>query len=821
MKLLSKHKLFIWLLFSLALLAIGSFFAFGSSKPNNTESESWSYKFSIKAFWDQPNHDGVSQGSDAGGNWTSFDGNEYSGSLGTVTGTYSSSGGGSWDNSAGTITNGTTDADYTRTNFSVSSGHWFDKTNCTLSMSASASATAGFMVRSGESSSASQAASGFVWNWGSSENGAWSWWVHFTPCAYTVTFDANGGTHSTTTTTKTIYYYNNYQIISAPTRTGYTFDGWFTDPDDGEGDEVTTDTCYDTAGDTTLYAHWTANTYNVTLNRNIATGTNDFTGGSYATGTTSLTATYDDTYPDITVPVRNGYTFNGYYTDATGGEQVYNSSGGSSLTYTTADDQTLYAHWTANTISITLDQQSGTNGTTAFKYTYDTNKYYNSSGEEITSITIPTRTGYTFGGYYTSTGGSGTQYITSSGGFTNSLFKNIYASSTLYAKWTENSYTIAFNANGGSGSMNSITGVLYTASQTLTTNAFYRYGYLFKGWAKTAVAVDADIYFYDQHSVSKLTATNGATVTLYAVWEKTWAADTATPSGAGTQTNPYLISTPQHLGWMAYQTEIQNLSGYFKQTAHISLAGETYLPIGNSSYKFIGNYDGNNYVITNLTTTETRIKSNTGNYKYSYQGLFGSTSNATIDNVKLLSGTIKGCNYTGGIAGNFGASTITNSQVGSVSIYANYNYSGGLAGYFYNASATACYSKAQMSGGAYYGGIGGYFVSSTFTACAFEGTLASIFFGYQMTGGISNNGTKLYDCFGKTEKRNEFVRGSFKIDSCLHIAGTTKKYYSGNFTNWVITTTNTPLPQGLSWLATGGTKVTSVNEIIALGYTAA
>ena len=696
----------------------------------------------------------------------------------------------------------------------------------------SASAATGFSLTNESGTVKASVYSDIIGEFQNPKSESFEYKAYFTPKLYTISFNANGGTITGASST-TVSYYNNYKLSSA-TRTGYTFAGWYTAKSGGT--KVTTSTVYNSASNKTLYAHWTANTYNVTLNRNIATGTSDFTGGSYATGTTSLTATYDDTYPDITVPVRNGYTFNGYYTSATGGTQVYNTSGKSSTTCTTAEDHTFYAQWTANKIKIGLDLQlAGADGKTLvadtlnnetstkeFWYQYDTNKYFSDEActTELT-FQVPNKIGYTFGGYYTSTGGGGTQYITSSGGFTNSPFKNIYASSTLYAKWTENSYTIAFNANGGSGSMNSITGVLYTASQTLTTNAFYRYGYLFKGWATSAVAVDADIYFYDQQSVSKLTSTNGATVTLYAVWEKTWAADTATPSGAGTQTNPYLISTPQHLGWMAYQTETQNLSGYFKQTAHISLTGETYLPIGNSSWSFLGNYDGNNYVITNLTTTETRIKSNIGNYKYSYQGLFGSTSNATIDNVKLLSGIIKGYNYTGGIVGYAYTSTnLTNSQVGSVSIYADGNYNGGIAGYFYNASATACYSKAQISGGGYYGGIGGYIYATTLTACAFEGTLASIFFGYQMIGGISNNATKLYDCFGKTEKRNGFVRGSFTKDSCLYIAGTHKKYYAGNFTNWVITTTNTPLPQGLSWLATGGTKVTNVNQITALGYTA-
>ena len=648
----------------------------------------------------------------------------------------------------------------------------------------------------------------------------------FFPAKFTINFNANGGKYSDNTTSKSVkdvVFYEDYPSAPAtPTRSGYTFNGWHTSSS-SDTPVTLNDTCFSSTSNTTLYAHWTANTYNVTLDRNIASGTSDLTGGNYRAGTASLSVKYNSTYQSITTPIRNGYTFNGYYT--AGGTKIYNASGTSSVKCTTADHHTLYANWTANTIEVTLNHQSGTSTRDEFYYKYDTNRYYSNASctTSLSSIPIPTRTGYTFGGYYTGTNGGGTQYITASGSFTNSLFKNIYASSTLYAKWTENDYSIQYLPNGGSGSMSNSTGILYTTSFTLPTNAFYRYGYLFKGWATSAVAVDASITYYDQQTVSKLSATDNDIVKLYAVWEKTWAVDKQTPSGAGTMTNPYLISTPQHLGWMAYQTETNYLSGYFKQTANISLTGETYLPIGNSSWSFLGNYDGNNYVITNLTTTETRIKSNTGNFKYSYQGLFGYTNNATIDNVKLLSGIIKGYNYTGGIVGYAYTSTkLTNNQVGSVSIYANGNYSGGLAGYFYNASATACYSKAQMSGGGYYGGIGGYIQATTLTACAFEGTLANTYYGYQIGYAYSTASKNIFtDCFAKTTTANGFVRGSFTKDSCLYIAGTNKKYYAGNFTNWVITTTNTPLPQGLSWLATGGTKVTSVNDITALGFTQA
>ena len=77
------------------------------------------------------------------------------------------------------------------------------------------------------------------------------------------------------------------------------------------------------------------------------------------------------------------------------------------------------------TYTITLDRQSGSGGTTSVTATY---------GSAMPSITVPTRIGYTFGGYYTRTSGSGTQYYTSSG--TSARVWDKTSATTLYAKWT-------------------------------------------------------------------------------------------------------------------------------------------------------------------------------------------------------------------------------------------------------------------------------------------------------------------------------------------------------------------------------------------------
>lgn len=150
---------------------------------------------------------------------------------------------------------------------------------------------------------------------------------------YPVTFDPNGGRVSPASTAVTIG--KKYGPLPTPNRTGYSFDGWYTK--EIGGTKVTETTYVGANPPATLYAHWTAKKYLVTLNAN--GGKIDTTSGQVSTK--SYTATYGSKYNFLPRPIRTGgYNFDGWYTDQTNGTKVE-----SDTTVTTTKDHILYAHW--------------------------------------------------------------------------------------------------------------------------------------------------------------------------------------------------------------------------------------------------------------------------------------------------------------------------------------------------------------------------------------------------------------------------------------------------------------------------------------------
>lgn len=151
----------------------------------------------------------------------------------------------------------------------------------------------------------------------------WSEDPNYVP-EYSVTFDANGGSVDVSNMTT-----NGQVLASLPTATreGYDFTGWYTEATGGT--QVTTSTVF--SADTTVYAQYVAKEYKVTFNAN---------GGS--TDANDMT-TSGQVLASLPTATREGYTFTGWYTEATGGTQVTTAT-------VFAADATVYAQWKENVV---------------------------------------------------------------------------------------------------------------------------------------------------------------------------------------------------------------------------------------------------------------------------------------------------------------------------------------------------------------------------------------------------------------------------------------------------------------------------------------
>ena len=146
---------------------------------------------------------------------------------------------------------------------------------------------------------------------------------------------------------------------------------------------------------------------------------------------------------------------------------------------------------------------------------------------EVTKLTsLPEKTGYLFQGYYTEENGNGTQIIDKYGNIiSTNIPENIPSDYKIYADWTPITYTVVFDANGGSGTMNTITCTYDLPCNTLTNN-FTKDNSYFMGWTKTKETTSSNsgtslnkINFENGGKINEnLTTINGSTVTIYAKW---------------------------------------------------------------------------------------------------------------------------------------------------------------------------------------------------------------------------------------------------------------------------------------------------------------
>lgn len=310
-----------------------------------------------------------------------------------------------------------------------------------------------------------------------------------------------------------------------------------------------------------LYASWTGNVYKVQMDPN---------GGAFtsngATSPRQRSVTFGQAYGALPGVSFTGKTLKGWYTAADGGTLVTGDT-----IVSTASDHTIYAQWSdkpvvtfyyvnANNETVFEEQYVDYGGTAVppsretvnqcpgkvftgwdrsyanvtesiqvhAQYTVNSyNVVYLPNSDDATGTMVDdhyacyvtwnlranqfVRSGYTFAGWNTEPDGTGSSY--SDGQQVSNLTYDNGGTVTLYAQWSPISYTIAFSGGSGAeGEMAAIPAV-YDQAVVLPANAFTKTGCAFLQWAFGTTN------FLDGATVSNLTTTAGATVTLTAVWD--------------------------------------------------------------------------------------------------------------------------------------------------------------------------------------------------------------------------------------------------------------------------------------------------------------
>jgi uncharacterized repeat protein (TIGR02543 family) len=388
--------------------------------------------------------------------------------------------------------------------------------------------------------------------------------------ALTITFDSQSG--SSVSNGSTVTGGSISTAPTEPTRSNYTFLGWFTSSTGGTA--ITFPYTHGQSANFTLYAQWSLSTYSIVFNANNGTGTmanqsvthgvaanlsaNLYTRANYVfhrwatnadgTGTTynnlvqlTLTAgttlyaqwtpnTYVVTYNynnatggnstttssfttggsviTLPTPTRTGFTFGGWFSDAALASSIGSAGANYSPTGTTLS-LTAHAKWNPIDYTFTYDSNSADSGTVPT----ETSKQINQTATVKANTGSLIRVGYTFGGWNTQSNGEGTNYL--SGSFFTVGSSNVI----LYAKWSANTYTITYNSNGGSGSAqrssNNVLSDNYTTGGSSirlpAVGTLEKSGYNFGGWNTSAAGTGTNYSTGDNY-------TSVSNVTLYAKW---------------------------------------------------------------------------------------------------------------------------------------------------------------------------------------------------------------------------------------------------------------------------------------------------------------
>lgn len=326
--------------------------------------------------------------------------------------------------------------------------------------------------------------------------------------------------------------------------------------------------------------------------------------------------------------------------------------------------------------------------------------------------------------------------------------------------------------------------------------------------------------------------------TILALFAIAMAAQAQFGGGDGTEGNPYIISTTDHLTELANNVNDENSyhGKYFRLDNDLDFTGKTYTIIAdqdvNGRAVFCGKFDGNGKTIKGITIDRTSTSSNS-----LHIGLFGKISTiAVVENLTLSNSTIKGRYAVGGIVGGMTGfiTSVQNSQtvvqnchvtsdvtIETVNLYYNgfWQTSGGVGGVVgvvedergvvidCTSAATIKASSNSVSVGGIVGGTG---LGGTISGCAYTGSISG---GTDYIGGILGKNNR-----NAADVKDNFLGGACTIGA-VGVEGSTQgtdegysvshiytiRFNSAQLTNGTIDTQPTKTISGTDYYAAGST----------------
>ena len=270
---------------------------------------------------------------------------------------------------------------------------------------------------------------------------------------YRVTLKSDNSTVETTSVT-----INSPYTLTVPQKSGYTFMGWFDEPEGGRqytNADGTSLSVWLEFSNKTLYAQWKKNC-DVVLSKNVSSAGSVSGDGTYVEGSSvTVKATTTTT----------GYTFLGWYEN---GSKV---SSNQNYTFTISKNKTLEAKWRINNYSVYVAKNISVAGSISGDGNYD-------HGTSVTVIAT-TNEGYTFLGWYEN--GS---MVSSNVSYTFTAASN----KSFEARWQINNHTVSTTQNlSAAGTVSG--GGNYDYGTSITVTATTNKGYTFQGWYEDGVEV--------------------------------------------------------------------------------------------------------------------------------------------------------------------------------------------------------------------------------------------------------------------------------------------------------------------------------------------